>query len=188
MKITYTGKYEDLTAAQQHKLEVKFAKLSKLLDHPRGEREAHVILTNERHLHLAELNFQFHDHAVAVTGSGADLFEAISAAVEKAEKQVLRLREKWRDTKRGPKETWTEEAEAPEPATPGPVAAQIETESGTEMRVFRVNHHNNRKPMTLEEALLAIEDRPYIVYRDAETNRVSVLVRRRDGHFDLVEA
>jgi putative sigma-54 modulation protein len=28
----------------------------------------------------------------------------------------------------------------------------------------------------------------YVVYRDAETDRVSVLVRRRDGHFDLVEA
>jgi len=28
----------------------------------------------------------------------------------------------------------------------------------------------------------------YVVYRDAETDRVSVLVRRPDGHFDLVEA
>ena len=27
----------------------------------------------------------------------------------------------------------------------------------------------------------------YLVYRDAETDRVSVLLRRRDGHFDLVE-
>jgi hypothetical protein len=30
--------------------------------------------------------------------------------------------------------------------------------------------------------------RDYIVYRDAGTDRVNVLVRRRDGHFDLVEA
>jgi hypothetical protein len=27
-----------------------------------------------------------------------------------------------------------------------------------------------------------------VVYRDAETDRVSVLVRRRDGDFELIEA
>jgi hypothetical protein len=43
--------------------------------------------------------------------------------------------------------------------------------------------------MILEEALLEIEaDRDYVVYRDAETNRVSVLLRRRDGNFELIEA
>ena len=43
--------------------------------------------------------------------------------------------------------------------------------------------------MTLEEAILAMDKtRDYLVYRDAQTDRVSVLVRRRDGHFDLVEA
>ena len=28
----------------------------------------------------------------------------------------------------------------------------------------------------------------YVVYLDAETDGVNVLVRRRDGHFDLIEA
>ena len=43
--------------------------------------------------------------------------------------------------------------------------------------------------MTLDEALLEIEKSgDYVVYRDAETDRLSVLLRRRDGHFDLVEA
>ncbi len=42
--------------------------------------------------------------------------------------------------------------------------------------------------MTLEEALLEMEKkRDYLVYRDADTDRVSVLVRRPDGDFDLVE-
>ena len=41
---------------------------------------------------------------------------------------------------------------------------------------------------TLEEAILSMErNREYVVYRDAETDRLSVLLRRRDGHFDLVE-
>ena len=42
--------------------------------------------------------------------------------------------------------------------------------------------------MTLDEALLEMDDaRDYMVYRDAATDRVAVLIRRRDGHFDLVE-
>ena len=54
--------------------------------------------------------------------------------------------------------------------------------------VYRVNHHEKRKPMTLDEAILEMDKtRDYLVYRDAETDRVTVLVRRRDGNFDLVE-
>ena len=62
-------------------------------------------------------------------------------------------------------------------------------EAADEKKVFRVNHHQQRKPMTLDEALLEMEkDRDYLVYRDAETDRLAVFVRRRDGNFDLVES
>jgi len=51
-----------------------------------------------------------------------------------------------------------------------------------------VNHHEKRKPMTLDEALLEMDKSlDYLVYRDADRDGVSVLVRRRDGHFDLIE-
>ena len=71
-------------------------------------------------------------------------------------------------------------------STPAAAAAAEPAEPGH--HVYRVNHHQKRKPMTLDEAVLEMEkDRDYLVYRDAETDRVSVLLRRRDGHFDLVE-
>jgi putative sigma-54 modulation protein len=90
----------------------------------------------------------------------------------------VKAREKWRDTKRAPRE------DAAEPEAP----VEAEAEPEAERRVYRVNHHQKRKPITLEEALLEMEKkRDYQVYTDAETDRVSVLVRRRDGHFDLVE-
>ncbi|MBM3775888.1 MAG: hypothetical protein FJW37_12110, partial [Acidobacteria bacterium] len=55
-------------------------------------------------------------------------------------------------------------------------------------RVFRVNSHPDRKPMTLDEALLEMESgRHYLVFQDAGTERLNVLLRRPDGHFDLVE-
>jgi len=188
MKITYTGK-EALTPAESGKIEAKFAKLAKLLDVPSGEREAHVILAEQRHLKRAEITIRYHDHRLFGEESAADSFTAISTAIEKMEKQILKLREKWRDTKRGPKEEPETEAA---PAAKGAVkpAPEPETEAEAEPgpHVFRPDHHQRRKPMTLEEAMIAIDGRDYVVYRDAETDRVNVLIRRRDGNFDLIEA
>ena len=60
--------------------------------------------------------------------------------------------------------------------------------NGPEQRVFRPDHHERRKPITLEEALLEMEDgRDYVAYRDADKQVVSILIRRRDGHYDLIE-
>ena len=56
-------------------------------------------------------------------------------------------------------------------------------------RIYRVNQHEKAKPLTIDEALLQMEDgRSYVAYRDSERDAVSVLLRRKDGHFDLVEA
>jgi putative sigma-54 modulation protein len=180
MKITYTGRQVELAPAQLKKIEASFAKVGKLLD-GRKECEAHVILSLERHLHHAEVTVNYHGHQLVGVGSNNDLFTSIHAAVEKLEKQAVKVRTKWRDTKR------KSAAPAPEPE---PVAeAEPEEDQDTSGRVYRVNHHQKRKPMTLDEALIEMEkDRVYMVYRDAVTDRVSVLVRRRDGNFDLVEA
>ena len=177
MKIAYTGRQVELAPAQLRKLESRFSKIGKLLD-GRRECEAHVILSLERRTHQAEATINYYGHQLVGLGSSADMFTAIHSAAERLEKQAVKAREKWRDTKRVPREA---------PAEPeAPVEKEAEAEA--ERRVYRVNHHQKRKPMTLEEALLEMEKkRDYLVYTDAETDRVSVLVRRRDGHFDLVE-
>jgi putative sigma-54 modulation protein len=177
MKITYTGRQVELAPAQLKKLEARFAKVGKLLD-GRKECEAHVILSLERRSHHAEATVNYYHHQLVGIGSSSDLFTAIHSAIEKLEKQAVKTRTKWRDTKRTPRKTG-EEAE--------PVSAS-EPEAEGERQVYRVNHHQKRKPMTLDEAVLEMDkDRDYLVYRDAQTDRVSVLVRRRDGNFDLVE-
>jgi len=180
MRITYTGRQVELAPAQLRKIEAQFAKLGKLLD-GKDEREAHVILSMERHLHRTEINVNYHNHPLVGLGEDSDLFTSIHSAIQKLEKQAIKVRAKWRDTKRAPRRMVAEAATAEPTATAG--------ESGEEKRVYRINHHQNRKPMTLDEALLEMEkDRDYLVYRDAETDRLAVLVRRRDGNFDLVEA
>jgi putative sigma-54 modulation protein len=181
MKITFTGRQVELAPAQLRKLEARFAKVGKLLD-GREQTEAHVILSLERHVHQAEITVNYHNHSLVGEGSNADLFTAIHAAVEKLEKQAIKVRAKWRDTQRTPRRE-TAAKQAPEPPPPAP------PEPEAERRVFRVNNHEGHTPMTLEEAILEMEKgADYLVYRDSESDRVAVLMRRRDGNFDLIEA
>jgi ribosome hibernation promoting factor len=180
MKAHYTGSPGNLTVVQKKKLDARFGKLAKLLDRA-GEKEAHVILTSERHLHNAEITVNYYDHPMVGIESDADAFTALNGAIDKLEKQILKTRGKWRDSKRGSSRNTIRQnlEEAP--------AETVEAEAPR--RIHRVNHQKNGKPMTLDEAVLAMEDdRAYLVYRDAETDRVSVLLRRKDGHFDLIES
>ena len=103
MKVTYTGRQVDLSPAQSAKLNAEFEKIAKLLDNGLGEAGAHVVLTHERHLHNVEITVPYHHHDLVGAGSDTDLFTAIHDAVGKLEKQALRVREKWRDSKRIPR-------------------------------------------------------------------------------------
>ena len=112
MKVTYTGRQVDLAPAQSQKLMAEFQKVGKLLDNGRGEAEAHVILAHERHLNTVEITVPYHNHELVGAGADADLFTAIHSAVGKLEKQALKVREKWRDSKRVPRKE-TEAAGGP---------------------------------------------------------------------------
>jgi putative sigma-54 modulation protein len=210
MKISYTGKLELIPAKQRGKLEAKLQKLSKMLER-RGEKEAHIVMTQERFLHKVEITVNAMGHKLVGIASDGDLAVAAFLAFEKLEKQILKLGARWRDTKRvrdkeadgakasdnlqavtaSPKKAARErirniEAKALQalPTGPGPAATKPASR-----RVYRVNHSDGSKPMSLEEAMLEMEaSQDYLVYRDAKTDRLMVLMRRPDGHFDLIES
>ena len=157
MKITYTGRQVEVAPAQLKKLEAQFSKIGKLLDGKR-ECEAHVILSMERHLHQAEATVNYFNHQLVGLGSSADLFTAIHSAAEKLEKQAVKARTKWRDTKRTPrKEGAAAEPESALEVEAGGDEADEEAEKSPLHRIHRVNHHQKRKPMTLDEALMEME-------------------------------
>ncbi len=178
MKITYTGRQVELTPGQVRKIEAQFAKLSKLLD-GKEQQEAHVTLSFERGRHNAEVTVQYHDHPLVGLANGPDIFTSLNAAMKKMETQAIKVKDKWRESKRGPGGKAVETAAAP-------AVGEVSSESARQ--VFRVNHTRGRKPMTVDEAVIEMDgNRDYLVYRDADTGGLSVLLRRRDGHFDLVE-
>lgn len=102
MKITYTGRRIVLAPSQTVELEAEFAKLRKLLDTATGEAEAHVFLKHEHQTNQVEVKVTWRHNEVAGESEHADLFTAIHAAIGKVQAQVVRQREKARDTKRAP--------------------------------------------------------------------------------------
>ena len=102
MKVTYTGRHVDLAPAQAKNLELEFEKVGKILDNGKGEAQARVILSHERHLNHAEVTVPYYNHELVGQASDEDLFTAIHAAVGKLEVQAIRVRERWRDGQRAP--------------------------------------------------------------------------------------
>jgi putative sigma-54 modulation protein len=186
MNITYTGKQEYLHPNQQANIDSKFEKIAKLLDFSgKGEKQAHVILDHHKNQHRAEVTLNYLDHALIGEHTDSDQFTAMNVALEKLEKQLLKVRDKRRDIKKGPREGWDKGASAnaiiaAEPTSPDGLPA-----ANGKPKVYRVAPAGS-KPMTLDEAMLVIDD-DYLVYLDASSNRPAVLLRRGDGNFDLVE-
>src|SRR5260370_22077387 len=192
MKITYTGRHEVFPPKQKAKLEAKLQKLSRMLER-RGEKEAHVIHSQERFLHKIEITINAWDHSLVGVGSNRDLILADDDDLEKLEKQLRKVRDKWlakrhKDNGAGAMNGLAAQPAAA-PSKDGKAHKKVSLAAGKRenKKVFRVNNRDGNKPMTLEEAMLDMEvSQDYMVYRDSQTDRVAVLMRRADGNFDLI--
>jgi ribosomal subunit interface protein len=183
MLINYTGKLSGLNEGQRKKLDVRFAKLGKLLDTGAEQRHAHVIIKAERHLTKAEITVHFYGHEIVGTGSDGDPFSAMNGAAHHLETQVLKLRKKWIDSKRGNGKLGPTVEASVAAAAPAPKAAKA-----PKARIYRPRVSEAIKPMPVEEAVLSIGKKDnYLLFRDPDGDSVSLLVRRADGNFDLIE-
>jgi putative sigma-54 modulation protein len=190
MNIAWTGKQEFIHPIQQKSIDAKIAHLSKLLDADgKEDKKAHGILNQHKNQHRADVTLHFLDHHLVGEHIDPDQFTAINMALEKLEKQIVKVRDKRRDIKKGPREGWDKGAAAnsiiaAQPGADGIPAASV---SNGKPQLFRLTP-GETKPMTSEEAIAEIEpNESYLVYLDSATNRPAVILRRPDGNFDLVE-
>ncbi len=180
MKISYTGKLEELTKEQKKNLDAHYAKLGKLVDR-KGEKEAHVVLTSVRHLKKAEVTMNYYGHAVVGTGSHKDSFVALLAAIVKLEKQLHKVRDKWTDSKRHGDNINGKKGGAAKVSVIVPSEKQKPS-------VLLAKVQRSAKPLTVEEAVLTIRGKSkYLVFEDAETGGMSVLARTEDGSLEVIE-
>ena len=85
---------------QPVELEAESEKMANFLDTQKGEAQARVIFSHEHGSNQAEVTVAWRHHEVVGQAENGDLFTAIHQAVDKVRVQVLRQREKMRDTKR----------------------------------------------------------------------------------------
>lgn len=184
MRVTYTGLVDELSAEQKKKLERKYNKLAKLLDTPLGEKEAHVILKKDGSFYEAEITLNYSDHTFIGEATSDNLFTALNDAIDKLEKQILKFRTRRIDLKRNNRQR-ASRATPPVPSVEEELASTTAPETKP---ILRISEPEVDKPMTVEEAMMLMEDgRDYLVYRDAASERLAVLIRRSDGSFVLIQ-
>jgi putative sigma-54 modulation protein len=178
MEVDYTGRQIEITPAIKKFTEKHLKKIRKIL----GETiKVGVILTVEKHRHITEIHLKsrnFNVHGVEATG---DMYNSITAVLDKIERQALRHKEKHVSKKRKTGETVR--VQAP-PVLPG---ESLETLPSVP-RIIR-SSANAIKPMSLDEAAEQVvrTAHGFMVFRNAESDRLSVIYRRKDGNLGLVE-
>jgi putative sigma-54 modulation protein len=140
--------------------------------------EMHVILTAEKHRRLAEVTLKFRDHTLVGVEESGDPRISLNRALDKLERQAVRLLERRRTRKRRPKPTTTVVLNVLGPS-------RLEHE---ERRTIEAEHVPI-KPMTVEEAIAALDESRAgaVVFRNPQTERVNVIYHRPDGKLGLIE-
>jgi len=176
MRFEYTGRHVVVSPAIRKHVEGHFKKLGHIFND--STASTHVIIDVEKNRHIGELIVHWRDHTLTAKDINADMYMALSRAMDKIEKQALKLKKKIIDRKQSGMRT---AAMAPQPdghveATPRPP------------RIIAARRYAV-KPMTAEEAAMRLSGEPdqFVVFRDADTDRLGVLYKRKDGNFGLIE-
>jgi putative sigma-54 modulation protein len=177
MKIEFTGRQTEVPQELRLLASRKLEKLGKVL---RGITRVHVILAVDKHRQIAEVSAHSKHLALTAQEESTDFGASLAAAFDKLTRQVQRRLGRLRQRKRGGAARTA--ARSTRSGGDGALAAEPRPRV-IKSRRFPV------KPMTVDEAVLEVGDRTegFVVFRDASTERVSVLYRRKDGNLGLIE-
>jgi len=175
MRLEITGRHVTVTAQLRQLIDRRLARLGRVLND--AALSAQVILTKEKYRHLTEIVIRARgDHTMRGTGEGNAWPVSMRQAAEKIEQQAHKLKGKWNGRKRAGSDR---RAIAAAPAAAEPSGAR---------RIVRARRYPV-KPMSVEDAALRVEAGPdtFLVFRNSESDAVSIVYRRKDGNFGLIE-
>lgn len=169
MQVMVTFRHVDPTEGLRQHAEEKVQHAVRFLHRP---IEAHVILSVEKQRHIAEVLVTGSHLNLTATEETGDLYSAIDLAASKVERQVKKHMAKFKDHKTN------NHAAATPPADDGPRAGAV--------------IHTQRiavKPMSVDEAVLQLKmiKNDFLLFKNAATEMLSVVYRRKDGNFGLIE-
>jgi len=179
MRLELTGRHVDVTPDLRKLVEKRLAKLDRLLKE--GIVSVQAVLSLEKYRHKSEFTVHTRgDHFLHGLGDTSAWETSITAAIEKVEQQLVKVKGKWQERKRRATSSRMLAAEAE--------LRPVPAEARKTPRIRRVPRYAV-KPMTVEEAALAIDagTDTFLVFRNATTDSVNVVYRRKDGHLGLIE-
>lgn len=178
MRLDITGRHVEVTAPLRQLIDRRLARLERVLND--AAMSATVILTKEKYRHLSEIVIHARgDHVLRGTGEASGWPLSLRLAAEKIEQQAAKLKGKWDGRKRAGKSRRSIPAGTPAAEPAG---------GGAPRRIIRARRYDV-KPMSPEDAALRVEAGPdsFVVFRNADNDTVSIIYRRKDGHFGLIE-
>jgi putative sigma-54 modulation protein len=146
--------------------------------------DVRVVMQVEKYRNICEILMTGKTHDVkTVQESDESMQDAINLAIDHIKRQAQKNRKKIRDHHRGTKSKPVTEW-AVQVLEPGQLR---QTEQPATTRVVKTNNLPIR-PMSIEEAALRLDDskNEFIVFRDIDTDRVSVIYKRRDSNLGLI--
>ena len=179
MRTIVRGKNLEVPDRVREYAERKFARLERLLD---DRTDAIVELSNESHrsasdAHIVDVTLVINGTTLRSRSTGGSYQAAIDDVVDKVERQAIDYREKPRVRSRAEEEK----------ALLRKIADGV-AEGRTERQIVKTKRFAI-EPMFEEDAAAAMDDlgHDFYVFVNAETERVAVLYRRKDGNYGLIE-
>jgi putative sigma-54 modulation protein len=191
MRLELTARHFTIPAPARKIAEQRLGRVLRPLND--GAVSAQVVVTREKTRFHAEVTLHARgEHFLHGEATGRDAATALTASIDKIERQVQKLKSKWTERKR----QGVSPAKAAS-ATPGQergAAAfgtglgQRESNNGGQMRIIRARRYAV-KPMSVDEAAMEVADGrdAFLVFRNSSTEEINVLFRRADGNLGLIE-
>jgi len=178
VRIVVKGKNYEVPEPVREYTERKLGRLERLLD---DRSDATVELSVEQHRsardsHIVDVTLMIHGQPVRSSAAALTHQAGIDDVLDKIERRAVDFRERPRTRARA-----ANEREAARPAG----APEPEERRGQIVKVKRFNV----EPMFEEDAVAQIEElgHSFFVFVNAETERIAILYRRREGDYGLIE-
>jgi putative sigma-54 modulation protein len=151
--------------------------------------DVRVVLQVEKYRNICEILIKGKEHDVkSVQESDDSMQDAVNSALDHLKRQAQKNRKKIRDHHRkegnGRKAVTEWAVQVLEPTR------LREDADGSDNRAPRIVKTNNIeiRPMSIEEAALRLDDskNEFIVFRDIDNDKVSVIYKRQDGNLGLI--
>lgn len=184
MQVVVKGKNMDVNDRLKKFVEGKIGRLQRVLPDI-AEAEVELCSTKTKSAgtqYVVEVTLKANGALIRGEQAAADAYTAMDAVLGKIDRQIARYKtKKFGAFNKG----------AAEAKSPAAVAVEEEiapVEEGEEGRLVRTKRFA-MKPMDAEEALdqMQLLGHTFFVFNNAETGRVSVVYRREDGNFGLIE-